>query len=65
MQLKFKTITWKNFLSTGNSSTTMQLDTYDTTLIMGSNGSGKSTLLDAITYVLFRSEEHTSELQSH
>ena len=53
MQLKFKTITWKNFLSTGNSSTTMQLDKYDTTLIMGSNGSGKSTLLDAITYVLF------------
>lgn len=49
----FKTIRWKNFLSTGNSFTEIKLDRSPNTLIVGENGSGKSTLLDAITYVLF------------
>lgn len=49
----FKTIRWKNFLSTGNAFTAMQLDRNTSTLIIGDNGSGKSTLLDAITFALF------------
>ena len=49
----FKSIRWKNFLSTGNAFTEMQLDRSSSTLILGENGSGKSTLLDAITFALF------------
>lgn len=51
--IQFKKIRWKNFLSTGNSFTELQLDRSSSTLILGENGSGKSTLLDAITFALF------------
>lgn len=51
--IKFKTIRWKNFLSTGNAFTEIHLDRSHSTLIIGENGSGKSSLLDAITFVLF------------
>ena len=51
--LYFKNIRWKNFLSTGNQQTEIQLDRSPSTVIVGENGAGKSTLLDAITYVLF------------
>lgn len=49
----FKIIRWKNFLSTGNSFTQLQLDKTKNTLISGENGAGKTTLLDALTFVLF------------
>lgn len=49
----FKTIKWKNILSTGNSFTEICLDRSQNTLIVGDNGAGKSTLLDAICFVLF------------
>ena len=49
----FKKVRWRNFLSTGNAYTEMQLDERPTTLIVGENGSGKSTLLDAICFALF------------
>ncbi len=51
--IHFKTVQWKNFLSTGNAFTTIQLDKNPTNLIVGENGSGKSTLLDAICFALF------------
>jgi DNA repair exonuclease SbcCD ATPase subunit len=51
--ITFNTIRWKNFLSTGNQFTQLELDTNPSTLIQGSNGAGKSTLLDALTFVLF------------
>ena len=51
--IKFKTIRWKNFLSTGNAFKEIKLDKSFSTLIVGENGSGKSTLLDAITFALF------------
>ena len=51
--IRFKRIRWKNFLSTGNLFTDIQLDKSDTTLVVGENGAGKSTLLDALTFVLF------------
>lgn len=51
--IKFHKISWRNFLSTGNSPTEMQLDRTSTTLIVGENGAGKSTILDAICFALF------------
>jgi len=53
MHINFKTIQWKNFLSTGNTWTTVDLTKNKTTLIIGSNGQGKSTLLDAVTFSLY------------
>ena len=49
----FRTIRWKNFLSTGNAFTEVSLDRSPSTLVLGENGSGKSTILDALTYALF------------
>ena len=43
----------KNFLSTGNQFTEIQLDRNNTTLVIGENGSGKSTILDALCFGLF------------
>ena len=49
----FKTVRWKNLLSSGNNFTEMRLDEHQTTLILGENGSGKSTLLDAMCFGLY------------
>ena len=49
----FKTIRYKNFLSTGNSWTTIDLLSTKTTLVVGHNGAGKSTMLDALAFALF------------
>ena len=51
--IKFKAVRWKNFLSTGDKFTTIQLDRSPSTLIVGHNGAGKSTLLDALSFGLF------------
>ena len=49
----FEKIRWKNFLSTGNQFTEINLCKNETTLIVGTNGAGKSTVLDALTFTLF------------
>jgi DNA repair exonuclease SbcCD ATPase subunit len=49
----FEKIRWKNFLSTGNQYSEVELDSNSTTLIVGTNGAGKSTVLDALTFSLF------------
>jgi len=51
--LVFKTVKYKNFLSTGNTPTEVYLNKYNTVLVSGENGAGKSTMLDALTFVLF------------
>jgi len=51
--ISFEKIRWKNFLSTGNQFTEIDLTNSPTTLVIGTNGAGKSTLLDALTFSLF------------
>ena len=51
--IEFKTIKWKNLLSTGNNFTEVNLNGHERTLIVGENGSGKSTILDALCFSLF------------
>ena len=49
----FETLRWKNFLSTGDQWTEIQLNESPSTLIVGTNGAGKSTMLDALCFALF------------
>jgi DNA repair exonuclease SbcCD ATPase subunit len=49
----FKKVTYRNFLSTGNVSNTIELNKHSSTLITGKNGEGKSTILCALTFALF------------
>ena len=49
----FKSIEWKNFLSTGNAANKVLLNKSNSTLIIGKNGEGKSTILDALCFSLF------------
>jgi len=51
--ITFKTIKWKNFLSTGDYWNEINFLQENTNLIIGTNGSGKSTMLDALTFALF------------
>ena len=51
--IEFKSIKWKNFLSTGNNFTEVNLNGHERTLIVGENGAGKSTILDALCFSLF------------
>lgn len=51
--IHFKSVSWKNFLSTGNDTIKVQLDRTPSTLVVGSNGAGKSTMLDALSFGLF------------
>ena len=49
----FKNIRYKNFLSSGNTFTEIDLRKSKSTLVVGHNGAGKSTMLDALSFSLF------------
>ena len=49
----FKTLRYKNFLSSGNNFTEIDLNENKSTLVVGQNGAGKSTMLDALSFGLF------------
>jgi DNA repair exonuclease SbcCD ATPase subunit len=49
----FRTLRWRNFMSTGDNWTEVDLTSHKSTLIVGHNGAGKSTLLDAMSFALF------------
>ena len=51
--ITFHSLKYKNFLSTGDSFTNLNLQETATTLVVGQNGSGKSTMLDALSFALF------------
>ena len=51
--ITFKTLRYRNFLSTGNDFTQIDLNNTRSTLIVGQNGAGKSTMLDALSFALF------------
>lgn len=51
--IKFKKLSYKNFLSTGNAGITIFLDRSPTTLMTGVSGSGKSTFIDALCFGLY------------
>lgn len=51
--ITFQSLTFKNFLSTGDNSTKIEFTKTSTTLVVGQNGSGKSTMLDALSFALF------------
>ena len=51
--IAFKSLKFKNFLSTGNYFTEINFDEAPNTLVVGTNGAGKSTMLDALCFVLF------------
>ena len=51
--IMFKTLRWKNFLSTGNNWSKVDFTESKSTLIVGQNGAGKSTMLDALSFGLF------------
>lgn len=51
--INFKYVQYRNFLSCGNDPIRVNLDSFKSTLVVGSNGSGKSTMLDALSFALF------------
>tara|TARA_R110002167_G_scaffold40035_8_gene123552 strand:- start:1103 stop:2827 length:1725 start_codon:yes stop_codon:yes gene_type:complete len=51
--IKFETLKWRNFLSTGDYYNEINFLDSSTNLIVGENGAGKSTMLDALSFALF------------
>ena len=51
--IKFEKLRYKNFLSSGNAFTDIDLNSSKSTLVVGHNGAGKSTMLDALSFGLF------------
>ena len=51
--INFQKLRYKNFLSTGDVFTELDLTKSESTLVVGQNGAGKSTFLDALTFALY------------
>ena len=62
--ITFKSLRWKNFLSTGENWSEVELTAAKQTLVVGHNGAGKSTMLDALSFALFgRAHRNISKTQ--
>ena len=62
--ITFKSLRWKNFLSTGENWSEVDLTAAKQTLVVGHNGAGKSTMLDALSFALFgRAHRNISKTQ--
>lgn len=57
MSLIFRKLRWKNFLSTGNAFTELDLSSSTTTLIIGENGAGKCLHPSTVVDIDFTSDE--------
>ena len=53
MYIQFKTLTYQNFLSSGNNPISINFNKNSTTLIHGKNGSGKSQNYEALFFALY------------
>ena len=51
--IKFQKLRYKNFLSTGDVFTELDLTKSESTLVVGQNGAGKSTFLDALHFAIY------------
>lgn len=51
--IEFKTLSYKNIMSCGNSPITLDLNQHSNTLVTGRNGQGKSLMLEAICFGLY------------
>lgn len=60
--LKFTTIRYKNFLSTGNAWNKYRLDTHSHTLIVGTNGVGKCFCINTLIKVRNRETGEIREM---
>lgn len=63
MNLIFRKIKWKNFLSTGNDFTEINLNAHKTTLLVGENGVGKCLRGSTEVEVLFEDIETEKKLK--
>ena len=51
--IELQSISFKNFLSTGNTTTKIQLDDANYTSVIGKNGDGKTLIVNAICFALY------------
>ena len=51
--LNLRTLRWRNFLSTGNHFTEIDLRGGGTVLVIGENGAGKSSAMDALVFAMY------------
>lgn len=51
--ITFQKLRYKNFLSTGDAFTELDLTKSESTLVVGQNGAGKSTFLDALHFAIY------------
>lgn len=51
--IKFKSVTYSNLMSVGNTPITVDLESFNKTLITGTNGAGKSTYIEALCFAMY------------
>jgi ABC-type Mn2+/Zn2+ transport system ATPase subunit len=65
MQIFFRKIRWKNFLSTGNDFIELNLGVGGSTLIVGQNGAGKCVRKNTEVDVIFKDKETEKKFKKY